>query len=63
MGAVLKLISIWGLGDALFLAFRPSGWGRFWTKGVSTISGDRRVAAGVACLQVIICLWMIRKSK
>jgi hypothetical protein len=62
MKTMIRLICLWGLGDALFLAVRPSGWGRFWTRGVSTISGDQRISIGMACLQVAICVWMIKKT-
>jgi hypothetical protein len=63
MSLLIKLICLWGLADAVFLGANPSGWKRFWHKGVGTIGSDRRIAVGMSLLQTAICVWMLKKAQ
>ena len=62
MGLIIKLISVWGIGDGIWLASRPKDWGRAWSKTVEYISEHRALATALAGLQLCICLWLLKKK-
>lgn len=63
MGLVIKLIAVWGLCDALFLGTRPKAWAAFWRKGVEVAGASRPVSIGLAALQLVICLALIKGKR
>ena len=62
MNALVRFFMIWGVLDSLLLALRPNKWSRMWGNGVVMIGRKPRVAKSFAALQLLLCLYMIKKT-
>lgn len=63
MHFLIKVVCLWGLGDAIWLAAAPNAWGRFWLRGVEKISAGSKLPRAMALIQLITCLWMLSHTR
>ena len=63
MKKLVRLCGIWGVADSIWLAANPTAWARFWERVIAAISSTRALATACAVVQVLICVWLLQKSR
>ena len=63
MKKLVRFCGIWGIADSLWLVTNPPAWGRFWERVIGVISNTRALATACAFIQVLICVWLLQKSR
>ncbi len=59
MDVLLKLIGLWGLGDAVWLAVNPQGWSRFWGRWIARAGEGGSLRWALAGAEGLISLALV----
>jgi hypothetical protein len=62
LNLIMKILGLWGLADACWMAARPSAWSNFWQQTVAKVGHGQVAPRVLALLQIATCLWMLQKT-
>jgi len=60
---LMRLLGLWGILDALWLAINPQAWSNFWQRQLKLASEKRALPRVLAVLQFLVSSWLFGRLR
>lgn len=62
METLLKVVGVWGVADALWIALDPAGWSRFWGGFIARTGRGGVLARALAAAELAFSLYLVLRT-
>ncbi len=60
---LIRLLGLWGIVDALWLAFNPNAWSNFWQRQLKLAAEKQALPRILAVMQFLVSSWLFGKLR